>query len=310
MRLPSPRTLIALVVASSLVTIGLNAAGVFGHDSRHFRSKKPPIGVIANLDDALGEVTGPSRELPVALARTTAGGDEFVWVGVAQPGQALEVRNILGTITAQPATGDSIRVVATREGGGRSDVQVKVLDRGNRITVCAAHPRGEASNETVGCGTAVLTLNGRKQAHSDARVNFVILVPRGMRLIARAVDGQVNASGLQGDVEVTTVNGDVEIETAGAAEAKTMNGNIDATVGKLASSENKFETLHGNVTVHLPATTAAAVRAESVTGAIQTDLPIQPTERRRTRLVGTLGAGGPALVVKTVAGDVSLRRTP
>jgi hypothetical protein len=218
---------------------------------------------------------------------------------------------MLGSITVEHASGDSMRVIAMRTGDGRDAVQVRVLDRGERLTVCAAHPSAKEDNgSTVGCGTAVPSSNGRKQMRGDARVNFTVQLPDGFRVVARAVDGKVMARGLGNDLEVSTVNGDVSIQTTGAAEAKTMNGNIDAQVGRMADADNRFETLHGNVTVLLPGDVGAAVRAESVTGQIQTDLPIQVSEVKRAKLIGTLNAGGPALVVKTVAGEVAIRKAP
>jgi hypothetical protein len=305
-----PRTLVMLFVASSIVTIGLNAAGAFDrtpHDGAHRMLEKLEK---SNHRSVTVVRSGSSQDLPMVLLRTTAEGDEFAWTGRPAAAREIEIRSLLGSITAQPAIDDSIRVTALRYGDGKDNVMVKVLDRGERLTICAAHPKSRSSDGTVGCGTAVPSANGRKEIHGDARVNFVVQVPAGYRLVARAVDGRVEARGLRDDVEVSTVNGDVSIETAGAAEAKTMNGNIEARIGRLASHDNRFETLHGNVTLALPRGTAAALRAESITGSIHSDLAIQPKEMRRSKLIGTLGGGGPELLVKTVAGNVSLTSAP
>jgi hypothetical protein len=300
-----------LFVASSIVTIGLNAAGAFNRDNHGETARHALEHLEGKRERSVTVVrTGSSRDLPMVLTRATAEGDEFAWVGRPGSAKEIEIRSLLGTITAQPAVDDSIRVVALRYGDGKDAVMVKVLDRGDRLTICAAHPKSRSSDGTVGCGTAVPSAAGRKDIHGDARVNFVVHVPAGYRLVARAVDGRVEARGLRDDVEVSTVNGDVSIETAGAAEAKTMNGNIDARIGRLAARDNRFETLHGNVTLSLPSNTAAALHAESITGAIQSDLAIQPREMRRSRLVGTLGAGGPELLVKTIAGNVLLQKIP
>ena len=300
-----------LFVASSLVTIGLNAAGAFDRDNPGGVARHALEHLEGKRERSVTVVRASStRDLQMVLSRATAEGDEFTWAGRPATAKEIEIRSMLGTITAQPAKDDSVRVVALRYGDGKDDVMVKVLDRGERLTICAAHPKSRSSDGTVGCGTAVPSPNGRKDIHGDARVNFVVQIPAGYRLVARAVDGRVEARGMRDDVEVSTINGDVSIETAGAAEAKTMNGNIEARIGRLASHDNSFETLHGNVTLSLPSNTAAALRAESVTGSIQSDLAIQPREMRRSRLIGTLGAGGPELRVKTVAGNVMLQAIP
>ena len=299
------RTLMTLFVASSVVTIGLRAAGAFSSDNvRHVIRRE--IG--QHVEHVEVENGRARRELQVTLLRATPVTDEFIWSGVPA-GKALEIRTMLGTIEAARSAGDSVRVFAVREGDGRGDVQVRAFDRGNRITVCASHPSSDADG-VIGCGTATPSGNGRKQMRSDARVNFRIELPSGMRLIARAVDGGVQLQGLESDVEVSTVNGNVQIQTTGAAEAVTVNGDIDAAIGRLTAEDNAFKTVNGSVTLLLPQELGAVVNAASVTGKVNTDLPLQVREAKRSKLSGTLGAGGPELSVKTVAGDVQLKRLP
>ena len=300
------RTLVTLFVASAVVTIGLRAAGAFSGDGVKDVVRREIGQRVEHVEVSVGD--GPRHELPVTLLRATPVSDEFVWAGLPA-GRALEIRTVLGTIEAAGSTGDSVRVFAVREGDGRGDVQVRALDRGNRITVCASHPSSDADG-VIGCGTAVPTVNGRKQLRSDARVNFRVELPKGMRLIARAVDGGVQLKGLESDVEVSTVNGNVDIQTTGAAEAVTVNGDIEAAIGRLAAQDNAFKTVNGSVTLLLPQELGAMISAASVTGKVNTDLPIQVRESKRSKLSGTLGAGGPELSVKTVAGDVQLKRVP
>ena len=297
------RTLVTLFAASSLVTLGLRAAGAFdGRQMKQMVRKE----FIEHVDVNEG---GSRRDLPVTLVRASAANDEFVWAGLPGSHEALEIRTLLGTIEAGASSSDSIRVFAIREGDGRGDVQVRAIDRGSRITVCAAHPSSDADG-VVGCGTAVPSADGRKQMRSDARVNFRIELPKGIKFVARAVDGGITLQDLQNDVEVSTVNGNVAIETTGAAEASTVNGDIEAGIGRLLGQDNAFKTVNGSVTIFLPEGLGASLLASSVTGKINTDLPLQVKEAKRSKLIGTLGAGGPEISVKTVAGDVNLRHLP
>ena len=295
------RTLLTLFAASSIVTIGLRAAGAFDGNSVR-RAVRHEFTEHVDSDRR-------RRDMPVTLVRSTSVTDEFAWSGVATGAHELEIRTLLGTIEAVGSAGDSIRVFAVREGDGRGDVQVKAIDRGNRITVCASHPSSDADG-VVGCGTAGPSADGRKQMRSDARVNFRVELPKGIKLIGRAVDGGISVDALQGDVEVSTVNGNVMIRTTGAAEATTVNGDIDASIGRVASSDNAFKTVNGSVTLLMPSELGALINASSVTGKVNTELPLQVREAKRSKLSGTLGAGGPEVSVKTVAGDVHLRKVP
>lgn len=300
------RTIVLLFAASTVVTIGLRVAGVFGPDSSNRR------GLNIHVGDGNVRVGSAPDDLPgeaLSLVRSTGDADEFTWAGLPGAGRTVEIRTIIGNVTVSAATGDSVRVVAMRHRAeGADQVHLRVIDRGDRITVCAAQP--QRGSGTVGCGTATLGLGGRKDMRGDVRVDFAVQLPSGVRLMARAVDGNVKATGLDNRIDATNVNGDILLSTTDAAAAKTVNGNIEATVGRLLEEDGSFKTVNGNVTLHVPATLGARVDAASLTGEVSSSLPLQAREMKRAHLKGILGAGGPSIELKTVSGDVRLLSIP
>ena len=144
--------------------------------------------------------------------------------------------------------------------------------------------------------------------NNQVTVDFQVTVPPGVRLVARTVNGPVEARGLTADAVVRTVNGPVHVETQGRAEAETVNGPIEASIGRTGDTPLAFKTVNGPVTVRLPATSNAQIRAETVNGRIDTDLTLQFASVGRRKLTGTLGSGGPEVSVVTVNGPVSLLR--
>ena len=60
--------------------------------------------------------------------------------------------------------------------------------------------------------------------NNDVVVDFEVLMPPGVGLTARTVNGSVEAESLQGPVEAHTVNGHVDVSTSRHAEASTVNG--------------------------------------------------------------------------------------
>ncbi len=133
-------------------------------------------------------------------------------------------------------------------------------------------------------------------------------VPREVRFIGRTVNGSIEAHGLHADAEGHTVNGSVAIETRGLALASTVNGSIDAEMGAVPREPLEFETVNGGITLVVPAGSAAALRATTVNGDIMTDFPLTVRGRFNRRSVrGTIGRGGPELVLTTVNGDIRLR---
>ena len=112
----------------------------------------------------------------------------------------------------------------------------------------------------------------------------------GMTLNARSKD--VEVTGLVGDAHIENSNGDVNIVSAAPL------GNVQVTAGT------------GEVTVTVPENAGFSVDASTGAGGeIHTDFPL-PTQGgdHGQSLTGTVGSGGPRLVLRASHGELSLRR--
>ncbi|HYL38245.1 MAG TPA: DUF4097 family beta strand repeat-containing protein [Bryobacteraceae bacterium] len=237
---------------------------------------------------------------PAALFSATSAGP-FHWSGHVLAGQQIEVRGINGSIHAQPASGESVDVIAYKNGIAYDpgDVQVKVVERDGGIVICAVYPDASGESEC---------LNGAGNLNNDVSVDFTVSVPRGVRFVARTVNGRVEAQSLQADTEVHTVNGDVVLSTEGAAQGETVNGSIVASLGRIGSPL-KFSTVNGGITVEVPSSAGARIHARTINGRIRTDFPLMVRGRFPSkRADGAIGCGGPELRIATVNGNISLRR--
>jgi DUF4097 and DUF4098 domain-containing protein YvlB len=90
-----------------------------------------------------------------------------------------------------------------------------------------------------------------------------------------------------------------------------VNGSIRAAAGRADwTGDAEFRTVNGSITVTLPASTGAEVRAETVNGEIETDFPMTVSGRiSKRRLNGTIGGGGRTLELETVNGSIQLRKS-
>ncbi len=141
------------------------------------------------------------------------------------------------------------------------------------------------------------------------RVHFQALVPEGVHLVVRTVNGDISTDRLGGDVGAHTVNGDVNISCRGMATAKTVNGMISAAFGSNLAGDSLFETVNGAIVLEVPPNAAADVWALCTNGSITTDFPLEVRGRWGPKeLRGELGGGGPQLTLKTVSGNLKLRR--
>ena len=249
--------------------------------------------------------------LGVSASVPAAGqGGDFHWTKRLAAGQTLEIRGINGDIRATLADGDQAEVSATKT-AHRSDpdqVEIKVVEYDGGVTICAVYP-AQRNREPNECAPGE---GGRMNSEdNDVTVTFTVKLPRGVRYVAHTVNGEVRATGLQSDVEAATVNGGVRVSTSGRAEATTVNGSIDALMGRADWEDGAhFTTVNGEITLQLPPEVNADLRASTVNGDISSDFPVTIQGRFGPRSVrGTLGRGGPDLEVETVNGSITLKKT-
>ncbi|MEQ9399553.1 MAG: DUF4097 family beta strand repeat-containing protein [Longimicrobiales bacterium] len=234
--------------------------------------------------------------------------DDFRWTGRLDRGQILEVKGLNGDVVVERASGSDVEVTATAE-ARRSDpdeVRVELVEHGEGVTICAVYPTPRGERENYCAPGSEGRMNNR---NNDTQVRFVVRLPEGVRLAGRTVNGDVEALGLASDVTLTTVNGDVDVATTGYAEASTVNGSIEARMGRMDPEGGlSFKTVNGSVTLDLPDDVDADLDARWVNGGLESDLPFRMEGRMtRHRAQGVLGRGGPELSVTTVNGSIRIR---
>lgn len=241
---------------------------------------------------------------------------EFKWSKALAAGKTLEVKGINGGIRASAATGREASVAGVKRWrrGDPADVEIKVVEHADGVTICAVWVnRGgvcePGSNSSHG-GSGKDRRNRHNNDNNDVSVEFTVSVPPGVAFDAHTVNGNVRATGLTADVEVATVNGSVEVSTTGAASGTTVNGDLRVAMGRADwTGEQEYTTVNGSVTIDMPANAEFDLRAETVNGSINSDFPITVQGKMSPRkLRGTVGKGGRTLSATTVNGSIELRK--
>jgi hypothetical protein len=224
------------------------------------------------------------------------------------PGQAVEIRGVNGVIDAQPASGSTLEVTAIKREhhhGDVADVQIQAVEWNGGVTICAVYPNSRRSRRDNQCGHGDdYQMNTND---NDVEVRFTVKVPRGVQLDASTVNGDVRATGLTGDADLHTVNGGIDVTTSGTVEAETVNGDIDARIGRTDWTGGlKFETVNGSVSLTAPGDLSTDISASTVNGSVDSDFPITVRGRMERRsLRGTIGSGGRSLELTTVNGGIA-----
>jgi len=106
------------------------------------------------------------------------------------------------------------------------------------------------------------------------------------------------------------MNGAVDVAAAGNVEAKTMNGAINASMGRTDwNGELSLETMNGEVRVTLPDDASTEVSARTANGSIASDFPLEIRRRPGpSTATGTIGGGGRSLRIQTMNGAVRIQR--
>jgi len=234
-------------------------------------------------------------------------GEQWTYATPLAAPHTLWVRNISGSISVEAAEGDTVEVHADRSFKHSTADSVRIVTTETRqgLTVCAVWP-----GKPVHCGpdgryNTEGSLNG-----NDIAVEFHVRLPRGVKLDASTINGDIDVTGASAPVGAGTVNGSVTVEALlGPVRAVTVNGDVRAMIrGFAGPGDVNLTTVNGDAFVELPATLDAVLDGHTVAGDISTDFPLSVTGKFASHaLTGTLGKGGRKIHLNTVTGDVEVR---
>jgi DUF4097 and DUF4098 domain-containing protein YvlB len=250
------------------------------------------------------------------LKGSTAGGD----VRVGDLSGRADLKTSGGDITAGRVRGDAdlktsggdIRVVS-------ADGQVNVSTSGGDIEVGDVGKALKAS--TAGGDIKVGNVGGEatlSTAGGDVRVGKV----SGTATLKTA-GGDVECNGATGPVVAKTAGGDLRLSgISGSIEAATAGGDIRAELNPTGSGPSSLTTAGGSVSLYLPenakATVQALIRIEgrwktnSARYDIRSDFKAaaytKDEDAEEIRASYELNGGGQVITVKTVNGDIQIRK--
>jgi hypothetical protein len=247
-----------------------------------------------------------------AGAQTRVEREAFTWEGRIPEGRWITVRNLNGDVDVQSTTGNRVQVIASRHTrrGDPEYVRFEVRKYGpsqEDVVICAIWGE-ESSCDERGYRRRN---NERGRNRNEVSVEFRVLVPRGVRVGAHAVNGNVGVEGVDSEVDASTVNGGTVVRTSGGpVNARSVNGSVRATMGRFdLNTDLTFSSVNGTVIAEFAQDIDADVELSTVNGRFLTDFPVTISGRiDPRRLRARLGRGGPRIRLNTVNGNVELRK--
>jgi len=258
---------------------------------------------------ALGLVFGAVSATSAEAQRRTEP-DAFTWSGRVPDGRWIMIRNMNGTVEVTPSTGDRVEVSATRitRRGDPEYVRFEVKKYGagdQDVLVCALWGNNANCDET-----GYRSRNDGRHGN-EVVVTFNVRVPRGVKVAAHSMNGEVRVRDVGAEVDASSTNGSVNVSTSsGPVNASTTNGGVRVIMGQFdVRQDMTFETTNGSVIVSFADDLNAEVDLRTVNGRFLSDFPVTISGRiDPRRLRATLGKGGPRIRLATVNGNVELRK--
>ena len=244
---------------------------------------------------------------------TTAGGD----VRTSDLTGAVRIETAGGSITLGKIGSD---LIARTAGGSIHVGDVKgdaILETSGGEIVTGA-VAGALKAETAGGDVVVGGATGQVLARTAG--GQIQIGPTGGSVRAETAGGSIRLQGARGRVVAETAGGSIDLlEVESAVRASTAAGRILAEFNctKKTFGPSQLETSMGDVYVYLPTNVPLTIDAAIETAAgreIQSDFPLD-IQGDKEELVpstlrghGTLNGGGEVLKIRTVAGNIEIRK--
>jgi DUF4097 and DUF4098 domain-containing protein YvlB len=159
-------------------------------------------------------------------------------------------------------------------------------------------------------------------------LGITVKVPQtgGKLRLGTIENGEVTVNNVSGEMEVNNINGGITLtRVSGSVVASTISGNLIVDFKTVdPKAPMAFSSLAGKIDVTLPADTRANIKARSDNGQIFTDFDLavdktepkidKKTENHLYRItiedwvLGKINGGGPEMMMKTMQGNIYIRK--
>jgi DUF4097 and DUF4098 domain-containing protein YvlB len=247
------------------------------------------------------------------------------------PKSKVSIVNQFGSVTVKPSTGNYVLVNATIYS---DKVEVDQNQSGNRVDV-QSHLLAGANAD-------------------NSRVDYEVTVPADASVTLESATGPLHAERLHGDVEAEGANAAVEVKemSGGHVHVKTMAGpitltnirdghveidsvsgdvtmnsvtgplvRVSSTSGRILyngdfgyAGEYRFNSHSGNIEATIPDDASVDVKAQSVRGQVQNDVPLQPKVhtafllKEGSSFAGTINKAASSVWLRTFSGKIHLKK--
>jgi hypothetical protein len=314
--------------------------GRSNNTSVNYDLKVPRSAVLNGVVSTSGDVTvtGPIASV---IARSTSGSVAATEVtgnaNLSSTSGNANANHIGGSLSISATSGNVMATdVAARATARSSSGNISLSNvRDDASAYCASGSirlekiGGRAAAQSSSGGVTILNVSGDVEAASNS--DGVLIEDVRGRVVATSFTGNVIVRKVNEGVRATATSSNIEIANAkGRIEAETISGSItlrevdsrDLRLKSLSSSVRyqgklyadgryEFNSFSGDVVVTLPPDSEFNLTAQSFSGTINTEFPIQLTAGKlsnRGPVQGVAGKGGAQLKAESFSGSVHIKK--
>ena len=305
-----------------------------------YELKVPRTAVLTKVSNSSGDitVTGPIARLNADATSGNVAANDITGdakltstsgnVTAERIGGALSIGSTSGNVSAKEiasrltarATSGNIQAKDIRDDAtaNSSSGNVRLENLGGRATastssgsVSVLNVSGDVSANSVSDNITVQDARGHVRATTVSGNVTIRLAAEGAR--ANSVSGNVLFVKTQGRLEAETLSGSITLQDVDAHELrlKAHSSNLSYQ-GKLHSDGTyEFQSFSGDVMLTIPADSEFNLAAQTFSGSLNTEFPLQlnsGTIGGRGTVRGVVGKGGAQVTATTFSGDVTIKK--
>jgi len=186
------------------------------------------------------------------------------------------------------------------------------------------HPLYGGGEDNTGIGLSVEEDNGvlKVVQASASGGDFVVKIPNKVRVMIEQVNwgggGNISVKNHDGEIEIKSKTSDINLQNiTGPVIANSTSGNVDITFSKVSpANPTSISLISGYIDITMPASTKADLKLSSISGEIYTNMDIATKGDKKNmmrlgggrKIEGTLNGGGVEMGLKSISGDIYLRK--
>ncbi len=196
--------------------------------------------------------------------------------------------------------------------GGSGDISLETIDGAVTIEsisgkISLSEIKGDIIIACGGTDIEMTSVTGLIDIRSASGKTSGIYIDGPVKIAKTS--GQVIMNNLNGDLRVKSTSGNVEIhQLNGAIDIQTNSGNVKVETELSSERGYHVETTVGEIIFRVPETSSGTVRLETLSGSINTELPLTIRTFSKNKLIGDFGSGGPKITLTTESGDITLEQ--